>query len=1012
MRVLAPLAESYRLVTEAARERLGAEPYWALISQDERDKAAASGAAMPDGSYPITTCDGENSVDSAISAVGRGGADHDTIRRHIIKRARSLGCSSKIPENWNGDGSLKTSAQVGALQAMLQQAYAGDASALIDWYNEGADGAIDWCSPGDFEACVGVAGDHIDDPEGFCNERHQDACGGPPGSEDHAVRHPAAGFMHNGGRMAPRTRDSIINDWFASGPGAAAKMAANAVTAAGAVPPAPSAPVKPPGGDATPPKPGEAPPAAAGDHSDEPGTPTEAKVDATVTESITNASSAVKRALKLQQDDPGNATDMIDAKVLAGLEQVDKLLDGVMKDQGADNDANEGDSKPVAVAPKEDPAGMPEKPSATDDGGGTQAPSPPPAATAAEGTEAFAGGPAPKIPTGGSKPNETPGNAEGVPGDGDDSGPGPGDIEADLICQNPDCGHSAGLHTDNDDGGNSGPCTTPGCSCPGMVPQGNPVSQPDNSNDGGKAAPVEEPAPAVTAASTIDLLDIAAPGGPGAEPMPPPSAPVDDKPQPETQLPPLDAQPQQITGPAFTIPVGLIEGVPTGDGRQVAPDAITWRTPPLPLMWLQTSPHDPSGMSGNDPAFLAGRIDSVSRDGANIVANGFFLATKEGMRAAEQLEQMGRFGVSADIGAAEVQITTAGPGPEGVDVFDAELVELLVAGELMGFTGCPFAAFAGCYIVLGDGAEAPAKDLAPAPADSKMAINFVNEIPCEPCGEGLDPAPLVASAAPSSAGGPLAPPRSWFDDPGFTMGDGRLRETIDAKTGKPSGKFACPMSVDENGRIFGHIAQWGVCHQSPNFLQNGQCIMAPRSKTGYSWFHGRGSVLTAEGEVIGVGRLSADAGHAATNRSMTAAQAIAHYDNSALTAAVVRAGEDEFGIWVAGSVHPSASPEQVFTLRANPPSGDWRPVGAGQELVAVLAVGEPGFPVATATVSPQTGHIKSLVAAGVPLFEMPANAPRAKTIEERMDEFERSMKPVFAVAREGQIARMQKLRTK
>jgi ATP-dependent protease ClpP protease subunit len=69
----------------------------------DRDKMAKSGQAMPDGSYPIA--DGED-LDNAIHAVGRGGADHDAIRKHITKRAASLGQSSKIPDNWNADGSL------------------------------------------------------------------------------------------------------------------------------------------------------------------------------------------------------------------------------------------------------------------------------------------------------------------------------------------------------------------------------------------------------------------------------------------------------------------------------------------------------------------------------------------------------------------------------------------------------------------------------------------------------------------------------------------------------------------------------------------------------------------------------------------------------------------------------------------------------------------------------------------------------------------------------------------
>ena len=72
-------------------------------NQADRDAAAKSGAAMPDGSYPIK--DAED-LSNAIHAVGRGNADHDAIRKHIIARAKALGLSKDIPDNWNADGSL------------------------------------------------------------------------------------------------------------------------------------------------------------------------------------------------------------------------------------------------------------------------------------------------------------------------------------------------------------------------------------------------------------------------------------------------------------------------------------------------------------------------------------------------------------------------------------------------------------------------------------------------------------------------------------------------------------------------------------------------------------------------------------------------------------------------------------------------------------------------------------------------------------------------------------------
>jgi hypothetical protein len=59
------------------------------------------------------------------------------------------------------------------------QPHVKDASSLIEWFNNGADGQIDWGSPGDWEQCVSVASDHMDEDQarGFCQLRHIDATG-------------------------------------------------------------------------------------------------------------------------------------------------------------------------------------------------------------------------------------------------------------------------------------------------------------------------------------------------------------------------------------------------------------------------------------------------------------------------------------------------------------------------------------------------------------------------------------------------------------------------------------------------------------------------------------------------------------------------------------------------------------------------------------------------------------------------------------------------------------------
>lgn len=56
-------------------------------------------------------------------------------------------------------------------------------SNLIDWYNNGADGAIDWGGAGAYDSCVSIASNHMDDGDahGFCYERALDATGVAPG---------------------------------------------------------------------------------------------------------------------------------------------------------------------------------------------------------------------------------------------------------------------------------------------------------------------------------------------------------------------------------------------------------------------------------------------------------------------------------------------------------------------------------------------------------------------------------------------------------------------------------------------------------------------------------------------------------------------------------------------------------------------------------------------------------------------------------------------------------------
>lgn len=77
------------------------------MPQSDRDKLAGKGQAMQGGRFPITNRD---DLMRAIRAVGRakGGEEgRRQVRRYIMRRARELGLTNLIPDNWNSDGSLK-----------------------------------------------------------------------------------------------------------------------------------------------------------------------------------------------------------------------------------------------------------------------------------------------------------------------------------------------------------------------------------------------------------------------------------------------------------------------------------------------------------------------------------------------------------------------------------------------------------------------------------------------------------------------------------------------------------------------------------------------------------------------------------------------------------------------------------------------------------------------------------------------------------------------------------------
>ena len=379
--------------------------------------------------------------------------------------------------------------------------------------------------------------------------------------------------------------------------------------------------------------------------------------------------------------------------------------------------------------------------------------------------------------------------------------------------------------------------------------------------------------------------------------------------------------PRAEHGARFTIPLLLPEELESGDGRSFKKDAISLRELPLPLLWqIKTG-------DGHAGSVVVGRIDYVERTERGMGnAFGVFDSGVYGQEA-ERLVRNGFLrGVSADLDQFEAKEQKR-EKPEAVG--SAELEEANEIGKdklvvnkarVMAATIVAKPAFQECTIFIDESGDQE-DSMTPTDGIYEESVEFSTVEPITASG-------FLAEEI------PVTPPQEWFENPKLT---------------KPT-----PMTIEPNGKIYGHIAAWHVNH-----IGMPRSTRPPRSKSKYSYFH-TGVVRTDSGKDMPVGQLTLAGGHA--NLSASAAQAAKHYDDTASAIADVHAGEDEYGIWVSGSLRPDATEAQIRALRASAPSGDWRPINGSLELVAVCQVNVPGFPIARAMVA--SGKVMALVAAG------------------------------------------------
>jgi 2'-5' RNA ligase len=447
-----------------------------------------------------------------------------------------------------------------------------------------------------------------------------------------------------------------------------------------------------------------------------------------------------------------------------------------------------------------------------------------------------------------------------------------------------------------------------------------------------------------------------------------------------------------------------VEGTWSGDKRRFTEGAVRTRPLPLPLNWQRMSDE------GHKKSVTVFKIARTERVGNEIRYSGNFIANPESDEVQALIAEFGRFGVSIDADDVDMEFNEA---------TDAEQEGLTFTNaRSCGGSIVQIPAFHEAYIALGvepddffDGgtplesegesmvASIEMADLAPgktedgpgwltnyedtdrlrdwwASAESGVnwgvpgdfnrcrvkAAEYVKpqylsgfcanrhydalgfwpgqEASVADVLESTDPAPALSLVA--STYGNLKAPHEWF--------------AMEEITDNPKG---CPLTITEDGQVYGHVAAWKACHG--NTQAYGECRVAPRSASNYSQFL-LGETLTTEGTVA-TGCLTIGGGHA--NGRLRLREAARHYDDATSAFADVTCIDGEVGIWVCGWVRPGTPEEMVVAARASKLSGDWRKAGSNWEMIAALAVNAPGYQIPRVAAGIVDGEQISLVAANV-----------------------------------------------
>lgn len=378
------------------------------------------------------------------------------------------------------------------------------------------------------------------------------------------------------------------------------------------------------------------------------------------------------------------------------------------------------------------------------------------------------------------------------------------------------------------------------------------------------------------------------------------------------------------------------DGKYVGDGRMIERGALFWDDDPMPLIWDR--------QDGDHTGPVVGQVERVWRDGDEVMAEGVLHTESDdedtrtaAMRVAELITpgDDGRppaVGVSVGLDSTDIEVRVDrealerdeamidamlgdGPPPDQEVSEDgrvivakwstADALEVLTAGRVR-------------HVAVVDTAS-----LSPA----KIALA---------AGIGVDGAAVtVVLMAEAIVAAVAADHRDAFRDPAFGVSDsddGRLVLQRPERPGETA-LYGAPLTVTDDGRVYGHAALWGRCHAG----FSDRCVTAPRGGDYARFLSGQAVPGVATGPIT-VGTT-----HAKLVATMTPQQVMDHYSDSGRAVADVSIGEDRHGVWFAGRLRPGAADDDIAALRGSSLSGDWRMLGGQWRLCGLLAVNNPGF---------------------------------------------------------------------